>query len=261
MVTRIPVLLAAAALAWPVAAVEPAAAQDFEWSGRVERGKTVELRGVNGDIEAGPADGDRVRVTARKRARKSDPASVEIEVVEHSDGVTICAVYPGKRGDRPNECRPGGGRMNVEDNDVKVEFTVRLPAAVNLAARTVNGSIDARSLEADVEASTVNGAIDVSTSGIVQASTVNGSIEARIGRADWSHELDFSTVNGSISLTLPEGINAQVRASTVNGHLSSDFPLTIEGKFSPRRLTGKIGDGGRELNLKTVNGSIELRRS
>lgn len=238
-----------------------AAAQDFEWTGRVERGKTVEVRGVNGDIRADLASGNQVRVTAEKRARKSDPGSVQIEVIEHADGVTICAVYPSKRGDRPNECRPGGGRMSVEDNDVKVSFRVQVPAGVHLTARTVNGSVDARSLEGDVDASTVNGAIDVSTTGLVEASTVNGSIEARMGRADWRNELDFSTVNGSISLTLPANLNTEVSASTVNGALTSDFPLMIQGKFSPRRLTGKIGDGGRELSLKTVNGSIEIRRS
>jgi hypothetical protein len=33
------------------------------------------------------------------------------------------------------------------------------------------------------------------------------------------------------------------------------------GKFGPRRFEGTIGQGGRELHLKTVNGRIGLRRS
>jgi hypothetical protein len=43
---------------------------------------------------------------ATKHGRRSDPAEVEIEVVEHAGGVTICAVYPSP-GSRPNECRQG----------------------------------------------------------------------------------------------------------------------------------------------------------
>ena len=36
-------------------------------------------------------------VTATKTGRKSNPAEVEIRVVEHAEGVTICAVYPPAR--------------------------------------------------------------------------------------------------------------------------------------------------------------------
>jgi hypothetical protein len=35
----------------------------------------------------------------------------------------------------------------------------------------------------------------------------------------------------------------------------------IRGKFSGRQISGAIGQGGPELSLKTVNGSIELRRA
>ncbi len=46
----------------------------------------------------------------------------------------------------------------------------------------------------------------------------------------------------------------------MNGSIESDFPVTVRGRFSPRHLRGTIGDGGRTLNIKTVNGSVEVRR-
>jgi hypothetical protein len=184
---------------------------------------------------------------------------VTIEVVEHDEGVTICAVYPGRSGE--NECRPGGGKMNVRNNDTKVDFTVRVPAGVRFRGHTVNGDVEAEGLEGDVSAHTVNGGIQVSTSGFAEATTVNGSIRAEMGRADWSGDLDFSTVNGSITVLLPSEVNAEVRASTVNGSIETDFPLTVSGRFSRRRMQGVIGDGGRDLNFETVNGSIRLRRA
>lgn len=238
----------------------PAAAQDFRWTGALEEGQAVEIRGVNGDIQAGPAAGDRVEVTATKRAEDSDPESVEVEVVEHRGGVTICAVYPTPRGSAPNRCGPGDeARLNARDNDVKVDFTVRVPGRVDLRAETVNGSIEADGLSGGTTAETVNGSVSLSTSGVARAETVNGSIEARLGRADWDGELQFETVNGEITVVLPSGAHADVSAETVNGAIDTDFPLTVQGRWGPKEMRGTIGDGGRTLRMETVNGSIRLR--
>ena len=90
---------------WALALVVagPATAEDFAWRGRVGAGQTLEIRGVNGGITA-DASGGEVEVTAVKRGRNSDPASVEVKVVEHGGGVTICAVYP-SRGRTPEHLR------------------------------------------------------------------------------------------------------------------------------------------------------------
>ena len=233
--------------------------EEFEWSGRVAPGKSIEIKGVNGGIFVEAGTGSEVEVVARKSARRSDPDEVTIEVVEHADGVTLCAVYPTPRGSKQNTCGPGErGHMNTKNNDVEVEFTVRVPAGVRFIGRTVNGSIEARGLEDDVEAYTVNGSIELVTRGVARARTVNGSIDAAMGTAA-TDELEFETVNGGITLTVPAGSGAQVRASTVNGDISTDFPLTVRGKFNRRSITGTIGRGGPPLNMTTVNGNIRLR--
>ena len=81
-----------------------------------------------------------------------------------------------------------------------------------------------------------------------------------MGRADWDGETEFSTVNGGIVVYLPSSASLQVHASNVNGSLDTDFPLTVQGRWGPRRMSGTIGQGGRTLNLQTVNGSLELRK-
>ncbi len=218
---------------------------------------------MNGSVRATAAAGPEVEVTATKReGRRGDPDEVTIEVVEHGGGVTICAVYPNRRGPR-GECQPGGGRGGRQDNDndTRVDFTVRVPAGVHFTGRTVNGDVSATNLGGNVAVHTVNGSIDASAAGFVQATTVNGSIRAAMGRADWSRGLEFRTVNGSITVELPAGVGAEVTASTVNGDISTDFPLTVQGRFGPRRIQGVIGSGGRQLRLETVNGGIHLRRS
>jgi hypothetical protein len=229
---------------------------EFRWEGALEAGMTIEVEGVNGPIEAVRATGDEVVVLAEKRARRSDPEDVRIEVIEHARGVTVCAVYPSPDG--RNRCEPGGGRNSVKNNDTRVSFRVEVPEGVHLTARTVNGAVEALELASDVDATTVNGDVEVSTSGFARARTVNGSILAVTGRwnPDGAH---FSTVNGSIELDLPDDVDADVRARWVNGRFETDVPLRLEGSISRRSASGTFGDGGPELRLETVNGSIRIR--
>jgi hypothetical protein len=234
---------------------------EFTWRRALAAGKSIEIIGVNGAIFAEGTSGREVEVHATKRARRSDLGSVTFQVIEHANGVTICAMYPSD-GRRENECLEGGkGRMNTRDNDVEVEWTVRVPAGVELAARTVNGRVEAQGLTAPAEARTVNGSIMIETTSWADASTVNGSITARMGRADWTGSMDFNTVNGGITLYLPSSASFEVRASNVNGGMSTDFPLTIQGRWGPHRMTGTVGSGGRQLGLSTVNGSLDLRKN
>jgi DUF4097 and DUF4098 domain-containing protein YvlB len=240
--------------------VSSAEAQDFKWNGSIAKGKTLEIRGVSGSIKATHTSGRNAEVTARKSARKSDPEEVEIRTIEHEDGVTICAVYPGRRG-RPNSCEPGRSNQNTENNDVEVEFTVKVPDGVEFEGVTVNGDIIATDLPDDADVSTVNGDVEVSARGSVEATTVNGSIDATIGRGGWTGDLEFNTVNGGIRVTLPADIDATLKASTVNGSVETDFPVTVQGKLRRGSMQGSIGKGGPEIEMTTVNGSIEVRKS
>jgi hypothetical protein len=227
---------------------------DWTWHGRLAAGKTIEIRGVNGSIGAEPATGEEVEVTARKHARHDDPDEVRIEAVEHEGGVTICAVYPGPR----NRCEPGGGHMSTRNNDVEVDFTVRVPRGVAFDGNNVNGGVEVISLDGKVDAHTVNGGVHIETAGgEATATTVNGGVRAVV-RGSGTAPLHFETVNGAIDLTLPADLGADLEAQTVNGTIDSDFPVSVTGRISPRRLTGRIGSGGRRLDLETVNGSIRL---
>jgi hypothetical protein len=234
-------------------------AEDFRWSGQVAPGGTVEIKGVNGAVDAELSGDGQVSVVASKRGRHSNPDDVKIEVIPHAGGVTICAVYPSPDG-LQNECQPGGdGRMNTRNNDVEVHFVVRVPAGVSFAARTVNGDVQARNLASRVDARTVNGSVDIATNADCRAETVNGSIRASLGQLATDNEISFKTVNGGITLLLPSGANADVDAATVNGSFESDMPMTLQGKVSRREFHGTLGAGGPRLQLKTVNGGIVLK--
>ncbi len=263
-----PTIYAAEVVSVPGSTCEAALVQDetraaeFRWSGLLQQGKTLDIKGVNGSIKAELSPTSNVQVVATKRARKSNPASVDIRVLEHEAGVTICVLYPSDDPANPNTCEPGKrGRMNVRNNDVSVDFMVGIPAGVNFNGRTVNGEISATSLASNLSLYTVNGSIKLSTSGYARAKTVNGEISAALGDANWPENLEFNTVNGGITLDLPAHISADVRADTFNGEIVNDFPLAVVTRVSRKHLRGTIGAGGRELILKTLNGSINLRRA
>lgn len=246
-----------------LSASSAAAQTPFQWRGQLASGQTIEIKGINGDVRATASSSPEVEVTAIRSARRSNPEDVRIEVVTHGGGITICAVYPTPAGDEPNRCEPGsGGRSNTRDNDTVVQFDVRVPSGVGFVGRTVNGGVSGESLKGDAEAHTVNGSVRLTTTGRALASTVNGSVTATMGRTDWPNTASFTTVNGGITLTLPSALNADLRAEMLSGSLTSDFPVSVTSSTErPRRLRGTIGNGGRELNLTTVNGSIRLLRA
>ena len=227
----------------------------FEWQGRVAAGRHIEIKGVNGTITADRSTTGLVEVTADRRGARNDPNEVRVEVVEHAAGVTICAVYPSAG----NACLPGdGGRLAARRNDVNVTFTVRVPSGVDFVARNRNGAIRASDLADDVEAHTVNGSIQVAAGGHAQATTVNGSLNAVIGRADWEGEASFESVNGGVTITLPSAADADISARTANGSIRTDLPIT-DTAAQRQRFEGRLGDGGRTLRVRTVNGAIRLQ--
>src|SRR3989449_65187 len=147
-------LLIAAGLALP--ARQAAAQNEFHWKGKVAAGKAIEIKGVNGDVSAVAGSGD-VEVTAVKHAHRSDPDEVKIAVVEHADGVTICAVYPSD-GRRENTCEAGEhGHMSTHDNDVAGGFTGRVPPGGRVVGATRDGSVGAAPPAGGCVADTVNG--------------------------------------------------------------------------------------------------------
>lgn len=238
-----------------------ASAEEFRWHGQIAEGRSIEIKGINGNVSAEAASSNEVEVVADKEGRRSDPRDVQIKVLEHTGGVTICALYPSADPDNPNTCEAGsGGHSNTRNNDVQVNFTVRVPQGVRFIGRTVNGEVEAERIPSDVEAYTVNGGINVSADGYAQAQTVNGSITAAMKRADWTRTIAFKTVNGDITLDLPMDLSTELQAETFNGSISTEFPLTAQSRTGRRHLSGTIGTGGRELLLKTLNGSIRLRR-
>jgi hypothetical protein len=238
------------------------APDDFHWQATLKAGQTLEVINTNGEIGANRASGDAASVAGN---RKRGDDNLFVEVVEYADGVTICAVYAKNRA--PGRCHRGGvssesGGWSLWHGDrAKINFDVQVPRGVRLNALTTNGSVHCLSLDSVVEAATTNGNVEVSTSEWASARTTNGGVRVSMGSAKWSGELELLTTNGSVDVTLPASAEFQVHAATTNGGIQSDFPITVQGRFGPKSLSGTVGGGGRELRVTTTNGGIDLKKS
>src|ERR1051325_3871201 len=224
------VLLGISSVGW----AQTQSGDEWRWSGKLNPDQLLQIKNVNGSIEADGITGDTIQVVAYKSGEDKD--QVHIEMLNGTDGSTICAVYPG----HGNTCSAGGGyHQETHDVHAKVEFTVKVPRTLRFEANTVNGKVRAEELGRFVRATTVNGGVTVSTDAWAQATSVNGSVKVRIGRADWDGTLKITTVNGSIDLEVPTNLSTDVKFSSVNGSLESDLPLTIShssGRWGPKSL-------------------------
>jgi hypothetical protein len=217
---------------------------NFHWQAKLAAGQTLEVIGRNGEIEATGAGDESAQVDAR-RSGHGDEQEPFIEVVEYSDGVTICAVYA--RNATPGRCHRGG--VDSESG------------GVNLKMDTTNGDIRGRDLKSVANANTTNGSVDVETSEWASGHTTNGHVAISMGKADWTGELELATTNGGITVSLPAPAAFQLHAATTNGNIHTDFPITVVGSFGTKNVSGTVGAGGRELKLATTNGGIELKKS
>lgn len=111
-------------------------------------------------------------------------------------------------------------------------------------------------------------------SGSVVSSTLKGSIVASFTSVNPKAAMAFSAFNGSIEVSLPQDIKANVKLKTERGSVLSDFDLkpildiarTAEGNNLYRyridqSINASINGGGPEIMMKTITGNITIRKS
>jgi hypothetical protein len=258
----------------PVSAASASAPQeDFHWSGRLAEGEQIQVNNIIGDIRAEPADGDEVTVTGIRSGRND----VHVEVVRRREGVVICTVYDGQERDRGGRfdddddddgtrdaCNHRNLRMN-DDEPGRVRFIVRVPAGVKLVANSISGDVETQRLRGPVVARSVSGNVRVASAGPVEAASVSGDVYAALGRMP-SHDLQFRSVSGNVTLEVSPSVDADFRAQTLSGSIDSDFPLQRDRDRGGWVHVGEqahatLGRGGPSLSVTTVSGNVVLRRT
>jgi Putative adhesin len=180
----------------------------------------------------------------------------------------------------------------------RLHIEVRMPKDADLEVRTGDGSIKANNVSGTIDLHSGDGALTVSAlKGTVRMHTGDGSIEASDmdGKCDASSgdgrirlagrfdvlsaksgdgsiaiealhgsKLDSSwsitSGDGGIDVALPGDLAANIEASSGDGHISTDIPITMEGVISKSKVHGKMNGGGSTLTIHTGDGSIHLKQ-
>ena len=139
------------------------------------------------------------------------------------------------------------GRINVDKVSGDVD------------AKTATGEIQIHRVDGFVKAVTSCGGIDITgVGGLSEARTDTGKISLEVPAI--RDNLEIRSSNGSITVFLSLDIVAQLEASTSNGNITyQDLPLTVT-ELSKHKLTGRLGEGGARINIKTSTGSINLKQ-
>ncbi len=97
--------------------------------------------------------------------------------------------------------------------------------------------------------------------GNVHGTTTNGGVVVELAGDRWDGEtLDVRTTNGGIVMSVPENYSAHLETGTVNGSLSIDFPVTVQGRIT-REIAVNLGSGGPTVRAMTTNGGVRIRRA
>jgi hypothetical protein len=145
-------------------------------------------------------------------------------------------------------------------------FEIFVPAKIDLGMETVNGGIGVNGVSGAMKLETVNGGIHLAgVAGRIKGETVNGGVHVELSGAHWDGAgLDVQTVNGGVTVAVPESYNATISAQTVHGGVSSDFSgaKITKGQWGagPNILELSLGSGGTPIKLETVNGGVHVQR-
>jgi hypothetical protein len=163
-------------------------------------------------------------------------------------------------GDGSVEAEAINGSLDVHTGDGHIRVQ---GAKGDIRLRTGDGSIEGHDLDGKLEATTGDGhvTLDGRFDGL-NIKTGDGSINARANPGSkLENSWSVRTGDGSVDMSLPGDLQANIEASTNDGRISLGIPVTVEGSFSTSQIHGKMNGGGQPLTIHTGDGSIHLSKT
>jgi hypothetical protein len=243
----------------------------------------LKVQNVSGVISVCSGDEQAISVHAVRRGSDQAIENTEIEMEQEGDRVTVHTRQRHQSG-----FLRGGGSM------ASVDYTISVPPDCTVEADGVSADVEITGPTARVDASTVSGSIRVddvvdecrlnSVSGSINAARVRGSTELRStsggievrdsqltgarcqtvsGKISIETPLTvgetytFKTVSGSVRVTVPADTSVTIQMKSISGKVTSELPARVI-KSGMRSWQGVVGDGGANLEMESVSGSLRV---
>jgi len=213
-------------------------------------GARVEVAGINGGVNIETSDSKSAEVYVERIGNSQEVLSRrKVTIDATADSLTVHA----ENADTSFFARIFGSKPSEH-------VTLRLPRAISLVARGINGAVVAGEIDGSVEIKGVNGKVDISqASGAATFKGINGNIAVALKQIDMNG-VNISGINGNIELRINDGINANLEAHGMNGNVVSDLPNVSVDKSRQGSYSAQIGSGGNSIRASGINGNIHLTR-
>jgi len=236
--------------------------REDSWSDRLVnnceiREQTLALSGGTIAIDGKPNGGvsvkgwDQNQVLVRARVQAAAPTAAEAEALGRqirieTSGAKIFA----------------SGPESKRDYQWNVSYEVFVPRRADVSVETTNGGIAIADVNGRIDFNAMNGGVVLKrVGGTVRGSTMNGGLVVELAGERWDGDsLDVSTTNGGVILSVPENYSANLQTGTVNGSVSVDFPITVQGRIN-KQIAVNLGSGGAMVKAMTTNGGVHLKRA
>lgn len=185
------------------------------------------------------------------------------------------------------------GSLSLEEDNNRIEIRSRsvnsdmdleieVPARTNLELRVVNGGeIAVEGVEGSLEVNNINGPVRLTNvAGSVVASSTNANVTVRLTRVTDAKAMAFSSLSGTVDVTLPASTKANLKLRSDNGDVFTDFDVqqseapgrggwTRSTRGGDKRVRfennstvyGTINGGGPEIEARSFNGSVFIRKA
>ncbi len=176
-----------------------------------------------------------------------------------------------------NQDRDWHGRNNCRGCKVNYQFDVVVPVDTQLDVSTVNdGRIDIAGIKGRVSADNVNGPIAVAGMfNCDELNSINGEVDLAF-KTTPAENCNIGTINGDITLKLPDDSGIDVAMDLFNGRMLTQLPvdsLALPAKVEHVEKNGRhhyrieqhadvrIGAGGPTFTITSINGDIRIQKS
>ena len=209
------------------------ARESFSYEVNVAGQTRLRLQAINGEVTVTGVDGQAsvtIHGERRVESRSSSDAEaylreLEVRVDDAGSEVFVETIQP----------KDSNGRNYI------VNYDISIPADMEVMLTHINGNIYLR---------------DLSGSNLVDL--VNGQIEGRMSLPP-NGIIDLSTVNGTLDIDIPTETSARVMANVVNGSINlHNLPLH-DSTSTKTSLRGTLGSGRGTIQLRAVNGTIDVK--
>jgi len=155
------------------------------------------------------------------------------------------------------------GPESANNSSWSVSYEIFVPQVTDLNLKTHNGGMNISDVRGQIHFEVNNGGVNLKrVAGDVTGSTVNGGINVELtGTMYDGRQMELSTRNGGVRVSMPASYSAHVQAETGAGNIHSDFPFAMDGAARQRKVDFNVGAGGPLIHITTNNGGVSISRA